>query len=83
LLIHGLLEPVVTLLDIPVLVALPGLDRLPFEAIVPQQCLIPLGELRAGCPRWNRGGEPIRAVNRRHATQLREGVLQSVGQRLE
>ena len=34
LLVEGSLEPVVPLLDIPVLVAVPGLDRFPFEAVV-------------------------------------------------
>ena len=83
LLVEGLLEPPVSLLDVPVLVAATGLDRLAFEAVVLQQRLIPLGELRTGRARRDRGGEPIGAVNGGHAAELSQRVLQPVGQRLE
>ena len=83
LLVEGLLEPPVPLLDVPVLVPVPGLDRLPFQTVVPQQRLVPLGELRTRRARWDRGGEPVGAVNGGHATEFRQRVLQPVGQRLE
>jgi hypothetical protein len=75
LLVEGLLEPPVPLLDVPVLVAVTGLDRLPFETIVLQQRLIPLRELRTRRARRNRGGEPVGAVNRGHAAEFSQGVL--------
>jgi hypothetical protein len=83
LLVERALEAVVTLFDVAVLVAATGLDRLPFEAIVTQQRLVALRELGTRRARWNRSREPIRAVNGRHATQLRQRVLQAIGQRLE
>jgi hypothetical protein len=83
LLVEGLLEPPVPLLDVPVLVPVPGLDRLPLKAVVPQQRLIPLGELRARRARGDGGREPVGAVNGGHATEFRQRVLQPVGERLE
>ena len=83
LLVESLLEPTVPLLDVTVLVAVPGLDRLPLQAVVPQQRLIPLGELRTRRARRDRGREPVGAVNGRHPAQLRQRVLQPVGERLE
>lgn len=83
LLVESLLEPPVPLLDVPVLVAVTGLDRLPLKAVVLQQRLVPLGELRARRPRRDRGREPIGAVNGGHATEFRQRVLQPVGERLE
>lgn len=83
LLVERPLEAVVALFDVPVLVAVPGLDRLPFEAVVLQQRLVPLGELRTRRARRDRGREPVRAVNERHAAEFRQRVLQPVGQRLE
>ena len=75
LLVEGLLEPPVPLLDVAVLVPVPGLDRLPLKAVVLQQRLVPLGERRARRPRRDRGREPVGAVNGRHPAQLRQGVL--------
>jgi hypothetical protein len=83
LLIERALEPVVPLLDVAVLVAVPGLDRLPLQTIVLQQRPIALCELRTRRPRWDRGGEPVRPVNGRDAAQFCQCVLQSVGERLE
>jgi hypothetical protein len=83
LLVEGLLEPPVPLLHVPVLVPVPGPDRLPLQAVVPQQRLVPLCELRTRRPPRDRGREPVGAVDGRHPAQLRQGVLQPVGQRLE
>jgi len=83
LLVESLLEPPVPLLDVAVLVAVTGLGRLPFQTVVLQQRLVPLGELRTRRARRDRGGEPVGAVNRGHPAQLRQGVLQPVGERLE
>lgn len=83
LLIQRLLEPPVPLLDVPVLVAVPGLNRLPVETVVREQRPIPLGELGAGRPRRDRRGEPVGAVNGGHTAQFGQRVLQPVGQRLE
>ena len=83
LLVECSLEPVVSLLDIPVLVAVPGLDRLPFEAVMREQRAMALRELRTGRPRRNRGREPVGAVNLWHAAQFRQGILQPLGECLE
>jgi hypothetical protein len=83
LLVESLLEPPVPLLDVPVLVPVPGLDRLPVEAVVPQQRLVPPGELRARRPRRDRGRESVGPVNGGHPAQLHQRVLQPVGERLE
>ncbi len=76
LLVECSLEPVVSLLDVAVLIAMPGLDRLPLEAVMREQRLIPLGELRAG-------REPVGAVNGGHATQFRQRILQPLSECLE
>ena len=83
LLIERAFEAMVALFDVAVLVAVPGLDRLPVEAVVLQQRLIPLGELRTPRARRDRGREPVGAVNGRHAAEFGQRVLQPVGQRLE
>lgn len=83
LLIERPFEAMVALFDVAVLVPVPGLDRLPVQAVVLQQRLIPLGELRTRRARRDRGGEPVGAVNGGHAAEFRQRVLQPVGQRLE
>jgi hypothetical protein len=83
LLIERPFEAMVALFDVAVLVPVPGLDRLPFEAVVLQQRSIPLGELRTGRTRRDRGGETVGAVNEGHAAEFRQRVLQPVGERLE
>ena len=83
LLIERAFEAMVALFDVAVLVPVPGLDRLPVEAVVLQQRLIPLGELRTRRARRDRGREPIGAVNGGHAAEFGQRVLQPVGQRLE
>ncbi len=83
LLIEGPFEAMVTLFDVAVLVAVPGLDRLPVEAVVREQRPIPLCELRTRRARRDRGREPVGAVNEGHPTEFRQRVLQPVGERLE
>lgn len=83
LLIERPLEAMVALFDVAVLVAVPGLDRLPFEAVVREQRPIALGELRARRARRDRGREPVGAVNEGHAAEFGQRVLQPVGERLE
>jgi hypothetical protein len=83
LLVEGLLEPPVSLLDVAVLVAATGLDRLAFETVVLQQRPVPLGELRTRRARRDRGREPVGAVDEGHAAEFRQRVLQPVGERLE
>lgn len=83
LLIERPFEPMVALFDVAVLVPVPGLDRLPVQAVVLQQRLVPRGELRTRRARRDRGGEPVGAVNGGHAAEFGQRVLQAVGQRLE
>jgi hypothetical protein len=75
-LVHGALELVVTLLGVAVLVALAGLDGLALQAVVSQQRLIALLErLRPFDARLHGRGQPIRAMQLRHAAQFPQGVL--------
>ena len=83
LLIERPFEAVVALFDVAVLVAVPGLDRLPFEAVVREQRPIALCELRTRRARRDRGRESVGAVNEGHAAEFRQRVLQPVGERLE
>jgi hypothetical protein len=64
------------LLTVAVLVGLGRLDRLPLQAVVPQQRLVTLGERRPRGPRRHGGRQSIRAVQLRHAAQFRQGILQ-------
>jgi hypothetical protein len=81
-LFQGSLELVMTLLDVAVLVGLCRLDGLAVQAVVPQQRLIPLGERGPFCPRRHGGGEPVGAVQLRHAAELPQGVLQALAEAL-
>ena len=83
LLVERPFEAVVALLDVPVLVAVPGLDRLPVEAVVREQRPVALCELGTRRARRDRGREPVGAVNEGHAAEFGQRVLQPVGQRLE
>lgn len=83
LLIERAFEAMVALFDVAVLVAVPGLDRLPVEAVVREQRPVALGELRTRRARRDRGREPVGAVDQGHAAEFRQRVLQPIGQRLE
>jgi len=82
-LVDGLLEAVVTLLDIPVLVGLPGLDRLAFEPVVREQSLVSPGEHLGFGIAVDRRGQAIGAVPFGDPSQFPQGVLQSLAEALE
>jgi hypothetical protein len=82
-LVDGLLETVMTLLDVAILVGLPRLDRLGFEAVMGHQGLISPGEhfrLRIGV---DRRGQAIGAVPPGNPSQFPQGVLQPFAEALE
>ncbi len=84
LLLQPPLQLVVALLDIAVLVCLPGVDRLPPQPIVPQQRLIPLLEdLRLRLAGLHRRRQPVGPMDRRHPAQLPQGVLQPLAEALQ
>lgn len=70
------------LLTITVLVGPTRLNGLSLQAVVPQQTLVAFGERRPGRSRGHRCGQPIRAVQLRHATQLPQRVLEPFAQAL-
>jgi hypothetical protein len=74
-LVDGLLEAVVTLLDIPVLVGLPGLDRLAFEPVMREQSLVSPGEHLGFGIAVDRRGQAIGAVPFGDPSQFPQGVL--------
>lgn len=82
-LVDGLLEAVVTLLDVAILVGLSRLDRLAFEAIMREQCLISPGEQLGFGSVVDRGGQAIGAVSPRDSSQFPQGVLQPFTEALE
>jgi hypothetical protein len=82
-LVDGLLETVMTLLDVAVLVGFSWLDRLGFEAIVGHQGLVSPGErpgVRIGV---DRRGQSIGAVPPGNSSQFPQGVLQPFAETLE
>jgi hypothetical protein len=82
-LIDGLLEAVMTLLDVAILVGLSRLDRLGFEAVMRHQGLVSPGEhlgLRIGV---DRRGQAIGAVPPGNSSQFPQGVLQPFAEALE
>jgi hypothetical protein len=81
-LVDGPLEPVVALLDVPVLVRPAGPDGLPVEAVVPEQRPVPVGERGPGGAGRDGGGQPVGPVHVRDAAQLPQGVLEPVRQGL-
>ena len=82
-LVDGLLEAVVTLLDIPILVGLSRLDRLAFEPVMGEQSLVASGEhLRVGIA-VDRRGQAIGAVTPGDSSQFPQGVLQPFAEALE
>jgi hypothetical protein len=77
------LELAVALLDVAVLVGAGRVDRLPGQAVVPQQRLVAaLEHLRLG-PRRHRRGQAVGAVDLGHAAQLPQRVLQPLAEALE
>jgi hypothetical protein len=82
-LLQGPLELVVALLDVAVLVRLPGVDRLPAQPVVPQQRLVAPLERLAVAAGGHRGRQAVGAVDHRHPAQLAQGILQSLTEALE
>lgn len=82
-LVDGLLETVMALLDVAVLVGLPGLDRLAFEAIMGEQSLVSAGEHLGVWVAVDRGGHAIGAVSPGDSSQFPQGVLQALAEALE
>jgi hypothetical protein len=72
-----------TLLDVAVLVGLPGLDCLAFEAVMGEQPLVSSSEQFGFGITVDRGGQAIGAVPPRNSSQFPQGVLDSFGEALE
>lgn len=81
-LLQGSLELPVALLAVAVLVGLPRLNRLTFQAVVTQQRSVTLREQRPFRPGRHRRGQPVRTMHRRHPAQPPQGVLQPLAQTL-
>ena len=82
-LVDGVLESVMTLLDVAIFVGLSRLDRLSFEAVMRHQSLVSPSEhlvLRIGV---DRRGQTIGAVPSRNPSQFPQGVLQPFAEALE
>jgi hypothetical protein len=77
------LELPVALLHVAVLVRLRRVDRLPLQAVVPQQRLVAPLEGRPIAARRDRGRQGVGAMHLGHAAQLGQGVLQAVAEALE
>jgi hypothetical protein len=82
-LVDGLLEAVMTLLDIAILVGLAGLDRLALEAIMGEQSFVSSSEHFGFGVAVDRGGQAIGAVSPWDSSQFPQGVLQTFGETLE
>jgi len=74
-LVDGLLETMVTLLDVAILVGLSWLDRLTFEAIMGEQSLVSASEQLGFGIAVDRGGQAIGAVSPGDSSQFPQGVL--------
>jgi hypothetical protein len=66
------------LLGVTVFITPAGVDRLSFQAIVPQQRLVTLRKRLPLFARRDSGGEPVGAVNSGHAAQFPQRLLQAV-----
>src|SRR3954462_6269645 len=82
-LVDGLLEAVMTLLDVAILVGLSRLDRLSFEAVMRQQCLVSPSEHFGFGIAVDRRGQAISAVPPGDSSQFPQGVLQALAEALE
>jgi hypothetical protein len=74
-LIGGLLEAVMTLLDVAILVGLSRLDRLAFEPVMREQSLVASSEHLGPWIAVDRGGQAIGAVPPGDSSQFPQGVL--------
>ena len=82
-LVDGLLETVMTLLDISVLVGLSRLDRLAFELVMREQSLVSPSEHFRFWVAVDRGGQAIGAVSPWDSSRFPQGVLQALAETLE
>jgi hypothetical protein len=82
-LIDGLLETVMTLLDVAILVGLSRLDRLAFEPVMREQPLVSPSEHFGLWIAVDRGGQAIGAVSPRNSSQFPQCVLQALAEALE
>ncbi len=82
-LVDGPFEPVMTLLDVAVLVGFARLDRLGFEAVMHEQCLISSREQFRIRISVHGGAHAIGAVPPRNSSQFPQGVLQAFAEALE
>jgi hypothetical protein len=72
-----------TLLDVAILIGLSWLDRLTFEAIMRDQCLVSSSEHFCVGIAVDRGGQAIGAVSPGNSSQFPQGVLQAFAEALE
>lgn len=79
-LIQPRLEVIVGRLHVPVFMGLSHIDPVPFQAIVPEQGLIPFGELLVGGQVIHRRRETVASHAVRHAASQMQGVLKPGGQ---
>ena len=82
-LVDGLLEAVMTLLDVAILVGLSRLDRLAFEPIMREQSLVASSEHLGLGIAVDRRGQAISAVPPGDSSQFPQGVLQALAEALE
>jgi hypothetical protein len=82
-LVDGLLETVMTLLDVTILVGLPRPDRLAFEPVMFEQSLVSPSEHLGFRIVVDRGRQAIGAVSPGDSSQFPQGVLQALAEALE
>jgi hypothetical protein len=82
-LVDGLLETVMTLLDVTILIGLSGLDRLAFELVMREQSLVSPSKHLGLWVAVDRGGQAIGAVSPGDSSQFPQGVLQTLAEALE
>jgi hypothetical protein len=82
-LVDGLLETVMTLLDVAILVGLSRPDRLAFESIMREQSLVSASEHFGLRIAGDRGGQAIGSVPPGNPSQFPQGVLQAFAEALE
>ncbi len=82
-LVDGLLEAVMTLLDVAILVGLSRLDRLTFEPVMGEQSPVASSEHFGFGVAVDRGGQAIGAVSPGDSSRFPQGVLQALAEALE
>jgi hypothetical protein len=82
-LVDGLLEAVMTLLDVAILVGLSWLDRLAFQPVMLEQPLVSACEHLGLGVAVDRGGQAIGTMPLGDSSQFPQGVLQALAEALE